>query len=269
MYHLFQLTPRHKLYLFGKTLFLLLLVQGLFLTQSTPGITKTKIYIYAAASTRNAVDELIKQFPKQDNVQVSAVYGATSALARQIIDGAPATLFLSANKAWMQEVIDAALITKHKNAFSNRLVIISSKKYDTGVNITSATDITKYIKMDRIAVAEISAVPAGIYSKQAMKNLKIWDQLKNKLAQSANVRAALALVERGETPLGIVYQTDAKASPYVKLKWRIPNNVHTKIQYPLGIHKNVQDVDAANKLYNFFTSPQGSEIFSNFGFEPD
>ena len=93
--------------------------------------------------------------------------------------------------------------------------------------------------------------------------------MKNKLAQSANVRAALALVERGETPLGIVYQTDAKASPYVKLKWIIPNYMHAKIQYPLGIHKNVQDIDVANKLYNFFTSPKGLEIFSNFGFEPD
>lgn len=257
------------MYIFVKFLFLFLLVHGVIQPKSAFSITKTKIYIYAAASTRNAVDELIKQFPKQDNVQVSAVYGATSALARQIIDGAPATLFLSANKAWMQEVINAALITKHKNAFSNRLVIISPKKYAKGVNITAATDIAKYIKNDRIAVAEISAVPAGIYSKQAMKNLGIWGQLKNKLAQSANVRAALALVERGETPLGIVYQTDAKASPYVTLKWRIPNNVHTKIQYPLGIHKNVKDVDAANKLYDFFTSPQGLEIFSNFGFEPD
>jgi len=269
MYHFLQPNPRLNLYLFGKLLFLLFLVQGLLLTQSTPSIGKTKIYIYAAASTRNAVDELIKQFPTEDNVQVSAVYGATSALARQIIDGAPATLFLSANKAWMQEVINADLIRKHKNAFSNRLVIISSKKYAAEVNITSATEIAKYIKNDRIAVAEISAVPAGIYSKQALKNLKIWGQLKNKLAQSANVRAALALVERGETPLGIVYQTDAKASPYVKLKWRIPNNMHAKIQYPLGIHKNVKDVDVANELYNFFTSPKGLEIFSNFGFEPE
>ena len=257
------------MYIFVKFLFLLLLVHGLIQTKSASGSNKTKIYVYAAASTRNAVDELVMRFPKQDNIQVSAVYGATSALARQIIDGAPAALFLSANKAWMKEVIDAELITKHKNAFSNRLVIISSKKYGTGINITSAIDIAKTIENDRIAVAEISAVPAGIYSKQAMRNLKIWNQLKNKLAQSANVRAALALVERGETPLGIVYQTDAKASPYVKLKWKIPNNMHEKIIYPLGIHKNAENIEAAFNLYNYFTSSKGLEIFSNFGFEPD
>ena len=257
------------MYIFIKFLFLLLLVHGLIQTKSASSNDKTKIYVYAAASTRNAVDELVKQFPKQDNIQVSAVYGATSALARQIIDGAPAALFLSANKAWMKEVIDAELITKHKNAFSNRLVIISSKKYGTGINITSAIDIAKTIENDRIAVAEISAVPAGIYSKQAMRNLKIWNQVKNKLAQSANVRAALALVERGETPLGIVYQTDAKASPYVKLKWKIPNNMHEKIIYPLGIHKNAENIEAAFNLYNYFTSSKGLEIFSNFGFEPD
>ena len=252
------------MYIFVKFLFLLLLVHGLIQTKSASSSDKTKIYVYAAASTRNAVDELVMQFPKQDNIQVSAVYGATSALARQIIDGAPAALFLSANKAWMKEVIEAELITKHKNAFSNRLVIISSKKYGTGINITSAIDIAKSIENDRIAVAEISAVPAGIYSKQAMRN-----QLKNKLAQSANVRAALALVERGETPLGIVYQTDAKASPYVKLKWKIPNNMHEKIIYPLGIHKNAENIEAAFTLYNYFTSSKGLEIFSNFGFEPD
>ena len=257
------------MYIFVKFLFLLLLVHGLIQTKSAFSNDKTKIYVYAAASTRNAVDELVMQFPKQDNIQVSAVYGATSALARQIIDGAPAALFLSANKAWMKEVIDAELITKHKNAFSNRLVIISSKKYGTGINITSAIDIAKTIENDRIAVAEISAVPAGIYSKQAMRNLKIWNQVKNKLAQSANVRAALALVERGETPLGIVYQTDAKASPYVKLKWKIPNNMHEKIIYPLGIHKNAENIEAAFNLYNYFTSSKGLEIFSNFGFEPD
>ena len=244
-------------------------MHGVIQPKSASSSSKTKIYVYAAASTRNAVDELIMQFPKQDNVQVSAVYGATSALARQIIDGAPAALFISANKAWMKEVIDAELIKKHKNAFSNRLVIISSKKYGTGINITSAIDIAKSIENDRIAVAEISAVPAGIYSKQAMRNLKIWNQLKNKLAQSANVRAALALVERGETPLGIVYQTDAKASPYVKLKWKIPNNVHENIIYPLGIHKNAENIEAAFNLYNYFTSSKGLEIFSNFGFEPD
>ena len=269
MYHYSDLNPRRNLYFFGKTLFLLLLVHGLFLSQSTSGLSETKIYVYAAASTRNALDELIKEFPKESNVKVSAVYGATSALARQIMDGAPAALFLSANRAWMKEVIDAKLIAKHKNAFSNRLVLISSKRYATDIKINSAQDIVKAIKEDRIAVAEISAVPAGIYSKQAMDSLKIWDQLKNKLAQSANVRAALALVERGETSLGIVYQTDARASPYVQLKWRIPNNTHERIQYPLGIHKNAENIDAAQKLYNFFTSPRGLEIFSNFGFESD
>lgn len=129
MYHYLDLNPRRNLYFFGKTLFLLLLVHGLFLSQSTSSLSETKIYVYAAASTRNALDELIKEFPKESNVQVSAVYGATSALARQIMDGAPAALFLSANRAWMKEVIDAKLIAKHKNAFSNRLVLISSKKY--------------------------------------------------------------------------------------------------------------------------------------------
>ena len=229
----------------------------------------TKLYIYAAASTRNAVDELIKQFPTQNNVQVSAVYGATSALARQIIDGAPAALFLSANKAWMRETVNMGLIVRHKNAFSNRLVVISSKDFAINFKISSGNDIIRALQNERLAVAEVSAVPAGIYSQQAMETLNIWPALRDKLAQSANVRAALALVERGETPLGFVYQTDAKASPYVHLEWKIPEQAHDRILYPIGLHKNFENNPQAKQLFSFFSSPKGQEIFSQFGFESD
>ena len=229
----------------------------------------TKLYVYAAASTRNAVDELIKQFPTQNNVQVSAVYGATSALARQIIDGAPAALFLSANKAWMRETVNMGLIVRHKNAFSNRLVVISSKDFAINFKISSGNDIIRALQNERLAVAEVSAVPAGIYSQQAMKTLNIWPALRDKLAQSANVRAALALVERGETPLGFVYQTDAKASPYVHLEWKIPEHAHDRILYPIGLHKNFENNPQAKQLFSFFSSPKGQEIFSQFGFESD
>ena len=229
----------------------------------------TKLYIYAAASTRNAVDELIKQFPTQNNVQVSAVYGATSALARQIIDGAPAALFLSANKAWMRETVNMGLIVRHKNAFSNRLVVISSKDFSINFKISSGNDIIRALQNDRLAVAEVSAVPAGIYSQQTMETLNIWPALRDRLAQSANVRAALALVERGETPLGFVYQTDAKASPYVHLEWKIPEYAHDRILYPIGLHKNFENNPQAKQLFSFFSSPKGQEIFSQFGFESD
>ena len=229
----------------------------------------TKLYVYAAASTRNAVDELIKQFPTQNNVQVSAVYGATSALARQIIDGAPAALFLSANKAWMRETVNMGLIVRHKNAFSNRLVVISSKDFSINFKISSGNDIIRALQNDRLAVAEVSAVPAGIYSQQTMETLNIWPALRDRLAQSANVRAALALVERGETPLGFVYQTDAKASPYVHLEWKIPEYAHDRILYPIGLHKNFENNPQAKQLFSFFSSPKGQEIFSQFGFESD
>tara|TARA_B100000497_G_scaffold94104_1_gene105405 strand:- start:741 stop:1445 length:705 start_codon:yes stop_codon:yes gene_type:complete len=229
----------------------------------------TKLYIYAAASTRNAVDALIKQFPIQKNVQVAAVYGATSALARQIIDGAPAALFLSANKAWMKEIVNMGLIARHKTAFSNRLVVISSKDFSVDLKISSGDDIIRVLQDERLAVAEVSAVPAGIYSQQAMKTLNIWPLIRDKLAQSANVRAALALVERGETPLGFVYQTDARASPYVHLKWKIPEHAHDRILYPIGLHKNFENNPEAKQLFSFFSSPKGRKIFSQFGFESD
>lgn len=227
------------------------------------------IYIYAAASTRNAVDKTIKQFPRDEKTRISAVYGATSALARQILDGAPAALFLSANKGWMDIIIKAELVAKHKSIFSNRLVVISPKNNSRQIKIVSAQDIVTTIGNGRLSVAETSAVPAGIYSRQAMKSLKIWGVMNNKLAQSANVRAALALVERGETPLGFVYQTDAKASPYVNLEWEIPENTHEKIRYPLALIKTSGIHSETKRLFNFFSSPEGRKIFSEFGFEVD
>ena len=102
-----------------------------------------------------------------------------------------------------------------------------------------------------------------------METLNIWPALRDKLAQSANVRAALALVERGETPLGFVYQTDAKASPYVHLEWKIPEYAHDRILYPIGLHKNFENNPQAKQLFSFFSSPKGQEIFSQFGFESD
>jgi molybdate transport system substrate-binding protein len=227
------------------------------------------IYIYAAASTRNAVDETIKQFSRDKTTKISAVYGATSALARQILDGAPAALFLSANKGWMDIIIKANLVAEYKSTFSNRLVVISPKNNSRLIKIRSAQDIVTTLGKDRLSVAEISAVPAGIYSKQSMKALKIWSVINNKLAQSANVRAALALVERGETPLGLVYQTDARASPYVNVEWKIPENTHEKIQYPLAIIKTSANLSETKRLFTFFSSSVGQKIFSEFGFEVD
>lgn len=240
----------------------------IFFKLATVNAKATK-YIFAAASTRNVVDALITAFPKNDDVKFLAVYGATSALARQIIDGAPASLFLSANRSWMNEIIKAGLVEQSKNVFANRLVVISPKDMPLPKPITKPAQIIEVLKNERLAVAEITAVPAGIYSRQALMNLKIWGKVSEKLAQSTNVRAALALVERSETPLGLVYRTDAFASPYVKIIWKIPEKTHEKIVYPLALLKTAKHADQTQLFYSFFFSETAREIFSKFAFEVD
>ena len=234
-----------------------------------PVHAKIVIYIFAAASTRNAVDTVIDAFPRQPHTRISAVYGATSALARQILDGAPASLFLSANKDWMNEITKVGLVEKSQKVFSNKLVLISPNREVNTFNIQSPSDIVESLKNERLAVAEISAVPAGIYSQQAFNYLGIWEKVRPRLAQSANVRAALALVERGETPLGVVYQTDALASPYVDVVWKIPQKSYEEIVYPLAILKKYSKSHVHNSLYSFFFSNTAKRIFTNFGFGVD
>ncbi len=250
--------------------FLALILSIIFTIGVTASLNaKTVIYVFAAASTRNAVDAVIGAFPKQPDTRVSAVYGATSALARQILDGAPASLFLSANKDWMNEITKAGLVGKSQKVFSNKLVLISSNHRLKTLNIQSPSDIVKSLKNERLAVAEISAVPAGIYSHQALNYLGIWEKVRPRLAQSANVRAALALVERGETPLGVVYQTDALASPYVEVVWKIPQKSYEEIVYPLAILKKYSKSHVQNSLYSFFFSNMAQRIFTEFGFGVD
>ena len=230
---------------------------------------KTVTYLYAAASTQNVVEAVLKSYNTKTETRFLPVYGATSALARQILDGAPASLFLAANQAWMDQITENNLVRKSKNVFFNRLVLVAPKNSLLKVAESELSNISLYLNGGRLAVAEVSAVPAGIYAKQALENLKIWPTIKSKLAQSTNVRAALALVDRDEVPLGIVYHTDSLASPYVKTVLEIPENSHTKIAYPLALLNNKEQPQEALQLYKFFFLEKSRYIFRKYGFKTD
>ncbi len=236
---------------------------------SSAGFAKNITYLYAAASTQNVVEAVLKSYNTKSETRFLPVYGATSALARQILDGAPASLFLAANKAWMDRITESNLVRKSKNVFFNRLVLVAPHRSSLKLTKNKLSNVHLHLNGGRLAVAEVSAVPAGIYAKQALKNLQIWPKIKNKLAQSTNVRAALALVERDEVPLGIVYHTDSLASPYVKTLLEIPENTHEKIAYPLALLNNKGQPNEALQLFKFFFSQQSRYIFHKYGFRTD
>lgn len=226
------------------------------------------ITVFAAASMRNALDEADAAFTKASGVKVTASYASSSALAKQIEQGAPADIFISANIKWMDYLDQKKLIMPgtRVNLLGNALVLIAPKdsKLDN-VKIGKGFDIAKLAGDGRIAVADVKSVPAGLYAKAALQSLGAWTAAEPKLAQAENVRATLAFVARGEAPLGIVYSTDAKIEPKVKIAGVFPEDSHPAIAYPVAAtaeSKNTQTV----RYLRFLQTPAAKAIFEKYGF---
>jgi molybdate transport system substrate-binding protein len=223
--------------------------------------------VFAAASLKNALDEVDAAFTKQSHIKVTASYAASSALARQIEAGAPADVFVSADVKWMDYVADRKLIKPQTrfNLLGNRLVLIAGKDSRlSNVTIGPGFDIAKLAGDGRIAVADTRAVPAGLYAKAALEKLGAWAAAEPKLAQAENVRATLAFVARGETPIGIVYATDARVEPTVKIVGVFPDGSYPPVVYPVAATVNAK---AGVETYlQFLRTSAAKAIFEKYGF---
>ncbi len=227
-----------------------------------------KITVFAAASLTNAMQDIAKEYKKEKNVDVVSSFASSSTLARQIEAGAPADLFISADQKWMDYAVDKKAIdtSSRETLLGNSLVAVAPKasKLDK-VTIDAKTDWTRLLDGGRLAVGDPDHVPAGIYAKEALQKLGAWETLSPKLAPAEDVRGALALVERNEAPLGIVYGSDAVASKGVKVVGTFPEDSHKKVEYPLAIidgHKNA----TVSAFYDYLKGPQASAIFKRYGF---
>jgi molybdate transport system substrate-binding protein len=226
------------------------------------------ITVFAAASLRNALDDVDAAFAKATGVKVTASYAASSALAKQITQGAPADVYVSANIKWMDFLDQKKLLVRDTRVdlLGNRLVLIAPKESKLDhVEIARGFDIAKLAGSGRIAVADVKAVPAGLYAKAALTSLGAWKAAEPKLAQAENVRATLAYVARGETPLGIVYATDAKIEPKVKIVGTFPVASHPAITYPVAGLAASKNGHVTRYLY-FLQTPAAKAIFEKYGF---
>ncbi len=225
------------------------------------------IVVFAAASMKNALDDANNAYTKKTGVKVVASYAASSALMKQIEQGAPADVFLSADVDWMDYGIKHDLIKTDTRVdlLGNRLVLIAPKdsKIDN-VSIGPGFDLAGLAGDGRIATGDVRAVPAGLYAKAALEKLGAWAAVEPKMAMAENVRAALVLVARGEAPLGIVYETDAKIDPGVKIVGIFPENSHAPIVYPVALTKEAKP-DAAS-YETFLLTPDTATIFERYGF---
>lgn len=224
------------------------------------------VKIYSASSLTNVMNALLAEFKTTHDVDVLPIYGGSSSLARQIERGAPADLFISANENWMQHLVERGSILQD-NVFPftrNQLVLIAPKP--ATLPSFAIDDIHAWqtiIGKGRLAIGNPQAVPAGIYARQALQSLNIWDAVQSLTAPTSNVRMTLALVERGEAPLGIVYKTDALQSNKVQLITEFSSTTHDPIRYPLAI---VNTSSEALELAAFLQSEKAQEILIQFGF---
>ena len=233
-----------------------------------PASAQQGLTVFAAASLKNALDDVDAAFAKTGGPKITASYAASSALAKQIEQGAPADVFISADIKWMDYLAGKNLIQPDTrvNLLGNKLVLIAPKDSKlANVKVEKGFDIAKLAGDGRIAVADVKAVPAGLYAKAALESLGSWAAAEPKLAQAENVRATLAFVARGETPLGIVYETDAKIEPKVKIVGYFPNGSYPPVTYPVAATVSRKNA-AVGKYLDFLRTPAVKAIFEKYGF---
>jgi molybdate transport system substrate-binding protein len=225
------------------------------------------VVVFAAASLKNALDAINAQRQKETGKKAVISYAASSALAKQIEQGAPAQIFISADLDWMDYVAQKNLIKPEtrSNLLGNRIVLIAPKDKAQPVDIKPGFDLAKVLGGGRLSMANVESVPAGKYGKAALEKLGAWASVSGKIAQAENVRAALLLVSRGEAPAGIVYQTDAAADPNVKIIGTFPRDAHPPIIYPIALTATASNPDAAAFLA-YIKSAAARPLFEAQGF---
>lgn len=225
------------------------------------------ITVFAAASLKNAIDEVNAAFTRTTGIKVVASFAASSALIKQIEEGAPADVFVSADLDWMDYGSQKKVIKTDTrvNLLGNSLVLIAPKDSKIGsVTIAPGFDLAGLAGHGRIVTGDVRAVPVGKYAKAALEQLGAWAGAERKFAMVENVRAALILVARGEAVLGIVYETDAKAEPNVRIVGRFPPESYPAIVYPAALTATAKP--AAVSYLAFLRSPAAKAIFEAHGF---
>ncbi|KKA14218.1 molybdenum ABC transporter substrate-binding protein [Sinorhizobium meliloti] len=236
-------------------------------TAFAPAQAAEKGTVVAAASLKNALDAINGEWLKQTGKEAIVSYAASSALAKQIEQGAPADVFISADLAWMDYLADKKLIKAdtRSNLLGNRIVLVSGKSDAPAVEIEPGLDLAGLLGDGRLAMGAVDSVPAGKYGKAALEKLGLWPNVAGKVAGAESVRAALLLVSRGEAPYGIVYRTDAAADANVKVVGTFPEDSHPPIIYPVAITADSRNADAAAYL-EFVRSPEAAALFQAEGF---
>jgi molybdate transport system substrate-binding protein len=225
------------------------------------------ITVFAAASIKNALDDIGRDYHARTGVKISGVYAASSALAKQIEQGAPADVFISADRDWMDYLEQRKLVTSASrfDLLRNRLALIAPAGSRTSLRIAPGFALAAALGNDRLAMADAASVPAGKYGKAALEALGVWKDVRSRVASAGDVRGALLLVARGEAPLGIVYSTDAAVEPKVRVVDVFPENTHPPIVYPAALTAETRNA-AAQPFLRALREAPARAVFERYGF---
>jgi molybdate transport system substrate-binding protein len=229
---------------------------------------QAEILVFAAASTASALDQIVIAFSRQGIGVARVSYASSSTLAKQIVNGAPAEVFVSANAGWMDYVNRYGAIEKSSrfDLLSNRLVLITASDRIISARSGIQFPLIETLQDGYLAMGDPDHVPAGMYGKAALESLGFWRSIEDRIARSANARAAVALVERGEAAAGLVYKSDALGRENLQIISTIPPRSHPSVTYPVAIIKG-QTGNEALAFVDFLKSDIASRIFSEYGFE--
>jgi molybdate transport system substrate-binding protein len=225
------------------------------------------LLVFAAASLKDALDDANAQYERDSGRKILISYQASSSLAKEVENGAPADIFLSADLGWMDYLEERQLVKPESrfDLLGNKLVLIAPIYSRINLTISPKFPLAQALGNDHMAMADPALVPAGKYGKAALETLGVWSSVMNKITPARNVRAALALVSRGEAPIGIVYQTDAAADKRVKILGVFPESTHPPIIYPIAI--TATSINPGSTAYlNFLKSPMARRAFEKQGF---
>jgi molybdate transport system substrate-binding protein len=225
------------------------------------------VVVFAAASLKNALDDIAGHYRHESGKHITISYAATSTLAKQIAAGAPADIFISADLDWMNYLAQRHLIKPEtrRNLLGNSLVLVAPAGSTLSVTIAPHFPLAAVLGDGHLAMADPRAVPAGKYGKAALEKLGVWGSVAHRIAAAENVRAALLLVARGEAPLGIVYKTDAAVEPGVKIVATFPAGTHPPIIYPMALTAASTNPDAV-AVAAYLRGPEARRLFDKQGF---
>ena len=234
-----------------------------------PAADQGRIIVFGAASTTNALTDICRMFKAQGLGEAVPSFASSSTLAKQIENGAPAEVFLSANQKWMNYLEEKGMIDKggRFDLLANRIVLIGpldSKLSD--VEIKTGFPLSDLLGDNKLSMGDPDHVPAGMYAKQALEKLEVWAAVESNTARAKDVRAALAMVERGECPLGVVYSTDAAISDKIKVLGLFPEDSHPPIVYPVALTAGHETNATAQAFLEFLKGPEAKAVFEKYGF---